>query len=117
MEMKGINHINIRVLDLEKSQKFYCEVFGMEEGYRMPKFRFLRCGKDLMTLQEGDQINSEGIHFGFDVNSKDEINNWKDWLKEKNISIDNERGDESGAGIYFRDPDGYTIEIYFVKEW
>ena len=44
------------------------------------------------------------------------MNKWKDWLKEKNISIDNERGDESGAGIYFHDPDKYTIEIYFIKE-
>jgi len=32
MEMKGINHVNIAVSDLDKSQKFYCEVFGMEEG-------------------------------------------------------------------------------------
>ena len=115
--MKGINHINIRVSNIEKSQKFYCEVFGMKEGFRIPQFRFLRCGKDLLTLQEGDQINSASIHFGFDVNSNDEINKWKDWLKEKNISIDNERIDKSGTGIYFRDPDGYKIEIYFVKEW
>jgi len=117
MEMKGINHVNIAVSDLDKSQKFYCEVFGMEEGYRMPQFRFLRCGKDLLTLQIGDPINAESNHFGFDVNSKDELNKWKDWLKEKNVSIDNERGDEGGAGIYFHDPDGHTIEIYFVKEW
>jgi len=41
---------------------------------------------------------------------------WKDWLKEKNISIDNERGDEGGAGIYFHDLDGYTIEIYYMKQ-
>jgi len=56
------------------------------------------------------------MHFGFDVNSEDEMNKWKDWLKEKNISIDNERGDEGGAGIYFHDLDGYTLEIYYMKE-
>jgi catechol-2,3-dioxygenase len=44
------------------------------------------------------------------------MNKWKDWLKEKNVSLDDERGDKSSAGIYFHDPDGYTIEIYFVKE-
>ena len=116
MKMNSINHVNITVSDLEKSEKFYCEVFGMEKAYRIPQFRFLRCGKDLLTLQEGNQINIKGIHFGFDVNSNDEMNKWKDWLKEKNISIDNEREDESGAGIYFHDPDKYTIEIYFIKE-
>ena len=114
--MNGINHVNITVSDLEKSQKFYSEVFGMEESYRIPQFRFLRCGKDLLTLQEGVPINTKGIHFGFDVNSNDEMNNWKNWLKEKNVSIDDERRDKSSAGIYFHDPDGYTIEIYFVKE-
>ncbi|PXF27409.1 MAG: hypothetical protein CXX67_05995, partial [Thaumarchaeota archaeon] len=32
MKMNGINHVNITVSDLEKSQKFYSEVFGMEEA-------------------------------------------------------------------------------------
>ena len=71
MKMNGINHVNITVSDLEKSQKFYSEVFGMEEAYRIPQFRFLRCGEDLLTLQEGVLINTKGIHFGFDVNSYD----------------------------------------------
>ena len=116
MKMNGINHVNITVSDLDKSKKFYCEVFGMEEAYRIPHFLFLRCGQDLLTLEEGNQTNPEAIHFGFDVNSNDEMNKWKDWLKEKNVGIDNERVDESGVGIYFRDPDGYTVEIYFIKE-
>jgi len=116
MEIKGISHVNIRVSDLEKSKKFYCEVFGMKEAFRIPHFLFLRCGKDLLALQEGDQTNTEAIHFGFDVNNNDEMNKWKDWLKVKKISIDNERGDQYGGGIYFHDLDGYTIEIYFIKE-
>ena len=116
MKMNGINHVNITVSDIEKSKNFYYEVFGMEEAHRIPGFIFLRCGRDLLTLQEGDQINTEGIHFGFEVNSSDELNEWKDWLKKKNVSIDNERGDGGGAGIYFHDLDGYTIEIYFVEE-
>jgi len=121
MEMNGINHFHISVSDLEKSKNFYCEVFGMEEAFRIPQLIFLRCGKDLMTLKKGEngQINTEGFHFGFDVNSYDEMNKWKDWLKKKNVSIDEERGDredKNGAGIYFHDPDGHTIEIYFYKE-
>ena len=116
MEMKGLNHVNIGVSDLEKSKKFYCEVFGMAEVYREPHLIFLICGRDILTLQDNyNQKTTEGMHFGFDVNSEDEINKWKDWLKEKNISIVNERGDEGGAGIYFHDPDGNTIEIYFVE--
>ena len=115
MEMKGINHVNIAVSDLDKSQKFYSEVFGMKEAYRIPQFRFLTCGKDLLTLQIGEPINAESNHFGFDVNNKDELNKWKDWLKEKNISIDSFRVNKGSAGIYFRDPDGNRIEIYFVE--
>ncbi len=117
MKMNGLNHINIGVSDLEKSKKFYCEVFGMGEVHRVPHLIILRCGKDIFTLQDGyDQINTEGMHFGFDVNSYDELNKWKDWLKKKNISIHDEREDEGGAGIYFHDLDGYTIEIYYMKE-
>mgnify|MGYP000194029544 CR=1 FL=1 len=52
MEMKGLNHVNIGVLDLEKSKKFYCEVFGMAEVYREPHLIFLICGRDILTLQD-----------------------------------------------------------------
>jgi len=44
-----------------------------------------------------------------------ELNEWKDWMKEKNIPIDSFRVNKGSAGIYFRDPDGNTIEIYFVE--
>ncbi len=50
MEMKGLNLINIRFSDLEKSKKFYYEVFGMGEVNREPHLIFLRCGKDIFTL-------------------------------------------------------------------
>jgi len=117
MKMDGIDHVNITVSDLDKSQKFYYEVFGMEEAYRMPQFRFLKCGRSLLTLQEGDDRGTIGFHFGFQVGNNDELNKWKDWLKGNNVSLDNERVGEEGAGIYFHDPDGHALEIYFVKKW
>ena len=52
MEMKGLNHVNIGVSDLEKSKKFYCELFGMTEVYREPHLIFLMCGRDILTLQD-----------------------------------------------------------------
>jgi catechol 2,3-dioxygenase-like lactoylglutathione lyase family enzyme len=34
MKMRGIDHINIRVSDLERSSEFYCKVLGMREAFR-----------------------------------------------------------------------------------
>jgi catechol 2,3-dioxygenase-like lactoylglutathione lyase family enzyme len=75
MKMRGIDHLNIRVSDLERSSEFYCKVLGMREVFREPpRAVFLRCGSDLLTLQRTQmRIKAGGMHFGFNVPTSAEI--------------------------------------------
>ena len=66
MEMKGLNLINIGVSDLEKSKKFYCEVFGMGKVHREPHLIFLRCGKGIFAFARWIRSNKHrGYAFWF----------------------------------------------------
>lgn len=118
MKTSGISHLNLRVSDLERSAKFYCELFGMKEAFReMPSRIFLKTGKDLLTLSRGQVPTRKwGIHFGFEVSDRKQVLLWRKLLKQMGIEIIQERKEESGGGLYFRDPDGYLIEIYYEKE-
>jgi catechol 2,3-dioxygenase-like lactoylglutathione lyase family enzyme len=112
--LDAINHLNIRVRDPAKSSRFYREVLGMKEAFsEMPRAIFLTSGKDLLTLARTKRRpRSGGMHFGFRARGKGEYEKWKSWLQSKNVRIMSEREEESGGGIYFKDPDGYTIEVY-----
>jgi len=117
MRMRGIDHLNIRVSDLERSRKFYCNVLGMREAFREPpRAIFLRCGKDLLTLAKTKRrIRSGGMHFGFEMRRDSQVDDWVRWLRRNKVRITSERKEESGRGVYFRDPDGYLIEIYYER--
>jgi catechol 2,3-dioxygenase-like lactoylglutathione lyase family enzyme len=116
MKVNGINHLNISVRDPERSSQFYCEVFGMKEAFReMPDRIFLQCGRDLLTFAKGKSSAKSGVHFGFRVRGRRETLAWKRWLKTNHVKIDRERLEEAGGSIYFKDPDGYLIEIYYER--
>lgn len=113
----GINHLNIRVRNPEKSSEFYQTLFGMKEAFREPpRAIFLRCGDDLLTLARArGRTRRAGMHFGFQAKDKTEFDEWKKWLTKKRVKITSNREEESGGGLYFRDPDGYLIEVYYEK--
>lgn len=114
MKARGINHLNIAVSDPESSSKYYCETFGMKEAFReVPDRIFLHCGKDLLTLARGKPPRNPSFHFGFQAKDKRDALSWKKWLKSRKIRIDRARLEKVGGGLYFRDPDGYTIEIFY----
>ncbi|HMD78759.1 MAG TPA: VOC family protein [Nitrososphaerales archaeon] len=114
-KLDGIDHLNIRVRDPARSSKFYREVFGMKEAFsEMPRAIFLTSGHDLLTLARTKRKpRSGGMHFGFSVRNKLEYDKWKSWLQSKHVKMMSERMEASGGGVYFKDPDGYTIEIFY----
>jgi len=105
---RGIEHLNIGVRDPIRSSEFYRKIFGMKEAFNeMPRAIFLRCGNDLLTLaRTRRRPKSGGMHFGFQARSRREYYAWKDWLAKNEIRISSEREEESGGGMYFKDPDG-----------
>jgi len=126
-----LSYIGIRVTDLQRSLKFYEDLFGLEEVERGDNSKFgagifvlLRDRKSGMKLElnwypEGSKYNApyvvgEGLdHLAFCVDN----------IKEKFRELVGEGvsptdfGPDTGASYcYVKDPDGNWIELYQRKE-
>jgi lactoylglutathione lyase len=118
-------HTMIRVLDAEKSMRFYADVFGLKESHRLdfPDFALIYLRNDEndfeieLTLNKGrTEAYTHGTGYGHvaavvgDVAAE----------RERVVALGYEptpvkefkRGDELLARFFFvQDPDGYKIEV------
>ena len=118
MKTKGLSHIHLAVRDLERSEKFYSGLFGLEVMFRVPPdMVFMRTpgAQDVITLRqaaEGEDTGSGGIgHFGFDVPNE----SFQEALAEaRSYGVEVLEVGRFGDGqdyAYIKDPDGYVIEL------
>ena len=119
IETQGLTHIHLRVADLERSLRFYQEVFGMEEMFREDDLVLLRTpgSADTITLNpyddEGLAGQSGGIeHFGFRLAEGVSIDDAVTAVEAAGGKL--LRRGEHAPGVpfaYLADPDGYVIEF------
>ena len=114
MANHGLLHIALLTRDLKKTERFYTEVLGLKVAFRVPpNMVFLRSPKsqDLLNfVGTKKRISPHDTlqHFGFKT-TKAGLASLEKKLKENAIEIAGRRGKHA---IYFRDPNGYTIEYY-----
>jgi catechol 2,3-dioxygenase-like lactoylglutathione lyase family enzyme len=122
----ALGNIGLNVSDLDISEAFYQEVFGLrvaEESLQLP-FRFAsmaRGGKTVMTLWErsGGYMERclQGLHhLSFEADSLEEVNRTKGILDNLGVrwfeaAVPHHEGPKAAA-IYFADPDGTRIRLY-----
>ena len=115
----GLTHIQLVVSDLQRSLKFYRDVFGMEERFWVGSTMvFLNTpgSEDTITLrqgQAGDPVGVGGVaHFGFRLLDKGDLEAAVRAVVEAGGTL-LERGEhQPGAPFaYLADPDGYVIEF------
>jgi catechol 2,3-dioxygenase-like lactoylglutathione lyase family enzyme len=113
-----LNHINLNVTDIARSEKFYRAAFGLEVRFREGSdmvFVGSPGARDLITLCQataGDIVGGGGIsHFGFRVLPQEfdamiaQVELAGGGLLRRGHHAPNE------PYAYFTDPDGYTIEL------
>lgn len=120
MRVLGLDHVVIRVSDLERAVEFYCGVLGgsVERTLENPKLVQIRAGASLLDLVPGrvpGGAASENLeHFAFRVDPFDpealrahleRFGAGADEVKERYGS------DGFGPSIYFFDPDGNKVEF------
>ena len=121
LKTEGVLHFTIPVKDLERSERFYTEILGMEKIRRTGHMVFLRAaGKDSFVLTYSEKPidpNPTGrheIHSAFRL-SAEEYDRAKKFLAESGIKIfkeeDRRSGTFQGRSAYFLDPDNNVIEI------
>lgn len=122
----ALGNIGLNVSDLDISEAFYQEVFGLrvaEESLQLP-LRYAsmaRGGRTVMTLWERSGGHMEqclqGLHhLSFEADSLDEVNRTKGILDNLGIrwfeAAESHHEGPRAAAIYFADPDGTRIKLY-----
>jgi len=114
----GICHIAIDVSDLERSTKFYTDMFTMDIANRSNRIVQLKTSgaDDSFFLFKADgPVNPRGCgmmhsHFGFRIDDRN-FDKAMDYIKRNNIKIRPNPDREAGKFIYIEDPDGYVIQL------
>ncbi|HZD40665.1 MAG TPA: VOC family protein [Terriglobales bacterium] len=124
-QIRKLGHIVIRVSDLERSTAFYTGILGFKVSDVYPEemmpggMVFLRCQTDhhsLALVGAGrSSQNQELHHFAFEVATLAELTHVRDRLLAHSVKIDFEGRRRAGCqiAVEFRDPDGYSVEVYW----
>lgn len=122
MNIKLLEHVNLRTTDIERLEEWYCKVLSLKSGYRPPfksTGRWLYAGDIPMVhlLYIKDQKLTEDPtmeHFAMRAAGLEDFLNT---LKEMNISYRTVRVPELRVfQIHTSDPDGNNMHIDFAPE-
>ena len=126
IKLAGIGHVLLRVADEEASKRFYCDVLGFRVAEQDPEH-----GGVFMTLGDGfhaldivqhpvptDATRPERgqlglVHIAFKVDSYAALRDAYAHLLANEVEIQRAVDHVCQRSIYFTDPDGNGLEIYF----
>ncbi len=118
--IKGLDHVVLRVADMERAIRFYCEVLGCQEERRVESIGLvqLRAGVSLIDLEPATGPFGAGArnmdHFALNIEPFDEAA-LRAHLSASGVEIGEvaRRYGAQGLGpsMYITDPDGNTVEL------
>lgn len=122
---KGLNHITIRVNRIEASKEFYGDILG---------FKLIRTMGQSMAVYDVGQGDTLVIveaetsydptsrdfrvdHFGFYVDSPEEVDKLAAYFREKEVTImSGPANRKKGRFLFIADPDGNMIEFFYEEK-
>lgn len=126
MQLKRIGHVLLKVADVERSKEFYTKVLGFELVEEDPAHGgvFMTLGEDGHTLDLSPvddpasappvSPNRLGVHhIAFQVDSSEALKDAYFNLQEQGVEVVRAVDHVSQKSIYFDDPDGNRLEIYY----
>jgi catechol 2,3-dioxygenase-like lactoylglutathione lyase family enzyme len=123
----GILETSLYVDDLERSSRFYRELFGFEPVSEFPRGIALAVPDKqvLLLFKKGasaaiPKIAHDGdghLHMAFAIPA-DALSTWERRLHDSGIAvIESTKWERGGTSLYFRDPDGHLIELATPGLW
>ncbi len=128
INLAGIGHVLLRVADEERSKRFYCDVLGFRVAEQDPEH-----GGVFMTLDNGfhtiDVVRHAApesavalqpgqlglVHIAFKVASYAALRDAYAHLQQHRVAIARAVDHVSQRSLYFTDPDGNGLEIYYER--
>ena len=127
VKLREIDHVVLRVADIERALTFYCGILGCQEERRVDDTRLvqLRAGRSMIDLVDtshpavdGGAVAAGGArnvdHFCLIVDPFDETT-LRAHLQDHGVTVGKtaSRYGAEGAGpsFYIEDPDGNTVEL------
>lgn len=116
----GLTHLALEVKDLDRTCKFYQDVFDMEIMYKEESFLQLTTpgSNDILVFEKSVAVTPLcGVkHFGFRAPRPDDVEIARHRILAAGANIlDEGEFTEGSPFIFFQDPDGYVIEIWYEK--
>lgn len=137
MSHKGFSHIALTTMDLDNTRRFYEDVLGfkavvrdkihIEEGGIIDHI-FFDVGRDQLIafmaprrvadlprrydtgINKGLGVPASFYHFAFEAGSLANLVNKRDELRAKGVDVTDVSDHGWSSSIYFRDPNGVTLE-------
>ena len=125
IKLKKLGHIQLRVADLDRSKAFYRDVLGFRVAEQDPRHSdlFMTLGEDFHTLDMAQHESPEtgrgparplGVaHIAFQVASYEALGEAYSTLLQHGVRIERAMDHVNQRSIYFFDPDGNRLEIYY----
>ena len=102
----SINHVTVRVPDLQRTSRFYQEFFGMPLKQQSAKTHILGVGNCFFGIEQGDGKAATVDHYDFGISgfNADEA---RAKLKKRALKWDG----DSQESFKFHDPDGFLVQL------
>ena len=101
-----LNHVTVRVPDLQRTSQFYQEFFGMPLKQHSDKTHILGVGSSFFGIeQKGDSAALDHYDFGIASFNADDVTAK---LKARDLKLEPGGSKES---FKFKDPDGFVVQV------
>jgi catechol 2,3-dioxygenase-like lactoylglutathione lyase family enzyme len=125
MQLRGLHHLTAISRDLERTTAFYRDLLGLtlvseassDDDPDARHFWFGDGPGGLVSFLEYPEMEPGRVgigsthHFAFAIGSDDELEAWRDYLREHGVECTDVFDRGSFRSVYLRDPDGHIVEI------
>ena len=116
LNLRGIDHVVLRVGDIDVMRRFYCEVLGATHVAYRPQYGMshLRIGNAMIDLVKGkrDGVNMDHLCLRVEPFDQGAI---VAHLQKHNVAVGKIAtrfgAEGNGVSIYLTDPEGNTVEL------
>ena len=103
----SLNHVTVRVPDLQRTSQFYQEFFGMPLKQQSAKVHILGVGSSFFGIEQGEGKAATVDHFDFGIADFD-ADKVRARLSELHLNFADKTSQES---FKFYDPDGFQVQV------